>query len=70
MLKPEGGSFASLHAKTWVCDGEVYLGGSSNFTNNSMTNNIENLLVVKSEPVITKYMEWFERVWAIAEEVE
>ena len=70
MHKPPGAGFATLHAKTWCCDGEVYLGGSVNFTRKSVENSFENLVIVKDVPVITKYMEWFESIWAVAEELE
>jgi len=52
-----------LHAKTWLCDGLVYLGGSCNFTRNSLTNNVENLVIMKSEPEALKYLDWFEDLW-------
>ena len=63
------GRYASLQAKAWVCDGLVYMGGSANFTGKSMTNNIENLVIAKSENVVSSYLEWFEAMWAIAEEI-
>ena len=61
--KPPAGGFASLHAKTWLCDGLVYLGGSCNFTRNSLTNNVENLVIVKSEREAQSYLNWFEELW-------
>ena len=70
MFKPPGTGWGSMHAKTWVCDGEVYLGGSANFTNNSMTNSLEHVVIVKDDAFITKYLEWFEGLWAIAEEIK
>ena len=51
MFKPPGAGFATLHAKTWCCDGEVYLGGSVNFTYNSIENSFENLVIAKAERV-------------------
>ena len=58
-----------MHAKTWLCYGLVYLGGSANFTNNSFSNNIENLLIAKTEEVLFAYLQWFGTNWAVAAEV-
>ena len=68
--KPPAGGYASLHAKTWLCDGLVYLGGSCNFTRNSLTNNVENLVIVKSEQEAQSYLNWFEELWpSVREEI-
>ena len=69
MFKPPGAGFASLHAKTWLCDGLVYIGGSANFTNNSLNNSQEHVVIIKDNEFTTKYLAWFEGLWAIAEEV-
>ena len=69
MFRPLGAGFPCVHAKTWVCDGEVYIGGSANFTNNSLKNSLENVLIIKDETMITQYLEWFENLWSISEEV-
>ena len=74
MIKPQGGMYSAMHAKTWVCDGQVYVGGSANFTRNSLTNNQENVVIIKLDPesdtVITPYLVWFEELWAIAEDLD
>ena len=62
--------YGSVHAKTWVCDGQVYVGGSANFTRNSLTNSQENVVIIKSDSVITSYLVWFEELWALAEEID
>ena len=36
---PNYGLFSALHAKTWCADGEVYFGGSFNFSRRAATNN-------------------------------
>ena len=64
--KPPAGGFASMHAKTWLCDGLVYLGGSCNFTRNSLTNNVENLVIMKSETEAQSYLNWFEELWLVS----
>ena len=70
MYTPPGSLYGSMHAKTWVCDGQVYVGGSANFTRNSLTNSEENVVIIKSDSVIMQYLEWFERLWALAEEID
>ena len=64
--KPPAGGFASMHAKTWLCDGLVYMGGSCNFTRNSLTNNVENLIILKSETEAQSYLNWFEELWLVS----
>ena len=61
--RPPVGDFSAMHAKSWVCDGEVYLGGSVNFTPNGINRNEEHLLIIKEAEVITTYLEWFEQLW-------
>ena len=56
--------YGIMHAKTWLIDGEVYIGGSSNFTNNSLTNNLEQCIVLKQDHISTTHIEWFENLWA------
>ena len=74
MYKPPGSLYGCMHAKTWVCDGQVYVGGSANFTRNSLTNCQENVVIIKLDPesdtVITPYLVWFEELWAIAEDLD
>ena len=71
MYQPPGSLYGCLHAKTWVCDGQIYVGGSANFTRNSLTNSQENVVIIKLDPesdtVIAPYLVWFEELWAIAE---
>ena len=45
------------------------MGGSANFTGNSTSSKIENLVIAKSENVVSSYLDWFEAIWAIAEEI-
>ena len=52
-----------MPVKSWVCDGEVFIGGSVNFTRNGIENNVEHLIITKDEESITTYLEWFERLW-------
>ena len=68
--KPDRGKFAIMHAKSWVIDGSTALVGSVNFTDNGVDNSEELLMVVRHDDFITTYMEWFERIWAVASGVE
>ena len=53
-----------MHAKTWALDGRVYLGGSPNFTTNGLERSEEQMVIVKDEPFLASYMDWFEGLWA------
>ena len=68
--KPDRGKFAIMHAKSWMIDGSIALIGSVNFTDNGVNHSEELLTVVRDDDFITPYMEWFERIWAIASVVE
>jgi phosphatidylserine/phosphatidylglycerophosphate/cardiolipin synthase-like enzyme len=60
--QPPAGDKSCMHVKSWVCDGEVFIGGSVNFTRNGVENNVEHLIITKDEESITTYLEWFERL--------
>ena len=59
-----------MHAKSWVIDGTTVITGSPNFTNNGMENSEEVLTIIRNEDYITNYLEWFERLWRVAEVVD
>ena len=66
-IRPDNDAkYGIMHAKTWLIDGEIYMGGSCNFTNNSLTNNIEQCIVMKLDHVVTTHLQWFEELWARA----
>ena len=67
--RPPVGEYGSMHAKSWVCDGEVYLGGSVNFTMNGINRNEEHLLIIKDEEVVMTYLEWLEPLWLAGRDV-
>jgi phosphatidylserine/phosphatidylglycerophosphate/cardiolipin synthase-like enzyme len=58
-----------MHVKSWVCDGEVLIGGSANFTRNGIQNNVEHLIITKYEESTTMYLEWFEQIWLEASSI-
>ena len=63
-IRPDNDAkYGIMHAKTWLIDGEIYVGGSCNFTNNSLMNNIEHCVVMKLDHIVTTYLEWFETLW-------
>ena len=59
-------NFRCLHAKTWLIDEVVYIGGSSNSTQHSLSNNEENLLIIEEDGVIAKYLGWWATMWQSA----
>ena len=60
---PGTGAFSALHAKTWCADGEVYFGGSFNFTRNAATHNEEHLVVVRKPEAVRVQEGWFQDLW-------
>ena len=61
-FSPKAG-FSALHAKTWCIDGQVYIGGSFNFTKNADLSNEEHLVVVRDPPLVDKHERWFDDLW-------
>jgi phosphatidylserine/phosphatidylglycerophosphate/cardiolipin synthase-like enzyme len=61
--KPPTGDKSCMHVKSWVCDGEVLIGGSANFTRNGIQNNVEHLIITRDDESITLYLEWLEHLW-------
>ena len=59
----ERGMFASHHAKTWAIDGQVYLGGSANLTNNACKSE-EHLIVIRDQEFLQEHLNWFENLWS------
>ena len=55
-----------MNAKSWLCDGEIYLGGSVNFTTNGVRMNEEHLLVARDDNLVATFLEWFEQLWLVA----
>ena len=69
---PPRGQYAVMHAKSWLIDGSTLLTGSANFTHNAAGSSEEILTVLRGpgmQECITKYLEWFEGLWALAQEV-
>jgi phosphatidylserine/phosphatidylglycerophosphate/cardiolipin synthase-like enzyme len=61
--QPPAGDKSCMHVKSWVCDGEAFIGGSVNFTRNGVEKNVEHLIITKDEKSITLYLERLERIW-------
>ena len=68
-IKERRGRFSIMHAKTFLIDGEIYIGGSANFTNNACHSE-EQLIVLKNAGLAEEYLNWFEGVWNCPEAKE
>ena len=66
---PGTGAFSALHAKTWCADGEVYFGGSFNFSKNAANNNEEHLIALRDPDAVRVHEGWFQDLWDKADEV-
>ena len=69
-FKPDRGEYAVMHAKSWAVDGSTVITGSPNFTTNGMERSEEALTIIRDDGYITNYLEWFERLWRIADVVD
>ena len=67
--RPQGGGFASLHAKSWLLDNAVVLTGSVNLTSGGMSRNKEHMLRITTPSVVRSFAEDFEDLWAKAEPI-
>jgi phosphatidylserine/phosphatidylglycerophosphate/cardiolipin synthase-like enzyme len=70
VLKPAGGGFSAMHAKTMIFDQELVLTGSANLTHNAMENNKEHLLRITDSDVVKEMLKDFELEWAKGIEVD
>ena len=62
-LKPPQGGLRCQHSKTWIIDGQYYVGGSANFTGASEGNMEENIFTRDPE-VIADAKVAFEAAWS------
>ena len=60
---PGAGAFSALHAKTWCVDGEVYFGGSFNFSRNVAANKEEHLIALRDPGAVRVHEGWFQDLW-------
>jgi phosphatidylserine/phosphatidylglycerophosphate/cardiolipin synthase-like enzyme len=58
--------YGSMHHKVLIIDGEIVVTGSYNFSANAEKRNDENVLVIHSADLASKYLEEFWRLWEIA----
>ena len=69
VLKPQGGGFACMHAKTVIIDNRVVLTGSVNMTHNGIENNKEHMFRILEPTVVKALRVDFEETWRIAQPV-
>ena len=67
IYRPETGALPTLHSKIWCSDGEVYFGGSFNFSRNSPILE-EHLVVVRKPEAVRVHESWFQDLWDQADE--
>jgi phosphatidylserine/phosphatidylglycerophosphate/cardiolipin synthase-like enzyme len=60
------GEDGNMHHKVLIIDGEIVVTGSYNFSANADRRNDENVLVIHSADLVSKYLEEFWRLWEIA----
>ena len=66
VYRPETGALPTLHSKTWCADGEVYYGGSFNFSRNAPILE-EHLVVVRKPEAVRAHEGWFLGLWERAD---
>ena len=63
-LKPGGSGFAIMHTKTIIIDDAVFVSGSLNLTQNGLTNNVEEVVVITDPFVVRQRHAVYERQWS------
>lgn len=53
-----------MHNKVMIVDGVVVLTGSTNYSQNAVEYNNENLVIIKNEDIAMMYGEEFQRIWS------
>ena len=71
IYRPGEGVLPTLHSKMWCSDGEVYYGGSFNFSRNALA--LEDHLAVVRKPEAVRahegrFLDWWERADGLAVE--
>ena len=64
------GNGGFLHHKVVIVDERIVITGSLNFSDNANDSNDENVLIVDNADIAALYLQEFDRVWNIAEDVE
>ena len=64
------GNGGFLHHKVVIVDERIVITGSLNFSDNANDSNDENVIIVDNADIAALYLEEFERVWAVANDVE
>ena len=64
------GNGGFLHHKVVIVDERIVITGSLNFSDNANDSNDENVIIVDNSDIAALYLEEFERVWAVANDVE
>ncbi len=65
----QDGNPGVLHHKVWIVDDLLVLTGSFNFSGNANKSNDENVLLITDFGIAANYLEEFDRMWEIANEV-
>ena len=67
---PHGNGYCSImHVKSWVIDGEIYVGGSMNLSRNSITNNYEELVIIKDPAFVHSHLQFFYEMASFGQEI-
>ena len=64
------GNGGFLHHKVVIVDERIVITGSLNFSDNANDSNDENVIIVDNTDIAALYLEEFERVWEVANDVE
>lgn len=62
----QDGNGATMHHKVIIIDDHTVITGSFNFSDNAVSSNDENLLIIKDRDIVLQYLAEYERVMAIA----
>lgn len=63
-------NFAFLHHKVIIVDNRYVITGSLNFSDSANTKNNENVIIIDNREIASLYLQEFERIWKISEDLD
>jgi phosphatidylserine/phosphatidylglycerophosphate/cardiolipin synthase-like enzyme len=68
-MRQDGNPY-TLHHKVFIIDDDTVVTGSFNYSDNALSSNDENVVIIKSKDIASLYIEEWQRLWDNAEPLE
>ena len=66
----QDGNRYTLHHKVFIIDDDIVVTGSFNFSDNALSSNDENVVIIKDKAIAALYIDEWQRLWDNAEALE